>query len=521
MTQTPLNLKDLAIDRRPQEKTTTSRPRRRNLLSRYVLPGVVVFGFMALLVIAGGDQFLPRQNVTVIPVIVSRAEIQQEGTELFQAPGWIEPRPTSINVPALTQGVIERLLVVEGQDVEKGQAVAELIRVDAEFAVRQAKASYDLRRAEQKSAQATQEAAKLRHDQPVHLQAALADSQSLLDKTRTAMAQVSFLADSARAKVDYARQNLDGKKSAGSAVPQRLVQEAESVMAAAEADLNELLSRPDLLKRELQSLETRVAALTTQLKLLVDETRQLNEANAACEAAQAKLEESQVSLDRAKLELERTIVTAPVEGRVLRLIAYPGARVMGMEANAGLSSSTVIEMYDPRSLQLRADVRLEDVPLVLPGQKVRIASASLKEPLEGTVLLATSTANIQKNTLEVKVAIPDLVNSLRPEMLATATFLAPPSQNSESASKQAERLLVPRSLVDSDSSQSNIWIVDSQGFAQKRPITLGKAGTPELVEVTAGLHPTDRLIASDRSSLNPGDRVVITGEDKTIGITQK
>ncbi|WP_459556831.1 efflux RND transporter periplasmic adaptor subunit [Lacunimicrobium album] len=521
MTQTPLNLKDLAIDRRPQEKPTAQRPRRRNLLSRYVLPGVVVVGFMAVLMITAGDQFLPRQNVTVIPVIVSRADIQQEGTELFQAPGWIEPRPTSINVPALTQGVIERLLVVEGQDVEKGQPVAELIRIDSEFAVRQAKATLDLRLAEQKSARASLQAAQLRHDQPVHLQSVLAEAQSALDKTRTAVAQVPFLTESARAKVDYARQNLEGKKAAGSAVPQRLVQEAESILAAAEADLHELANRPDLLKKELQSQESRATAQQTQLKLLIDETRQLHEAHAACEAAQAKLDEAQVALDRAKLELERTIVTAPVAGRVLRLIAYPGARVMGMEANAGQSSSTVVEMYDPRFLQLRADVRLEDVPLVLPGQKVRIVSASLKEPIEGTVLLPTSTANIQKNTLEVKVAIPDLSNSLRPEMLATATFLAPPTQTTESASQQAERLLVPRNLIDADSSQSAVWIVDSQGFAQRRPVTLGKAGTPELVEVTAGLHPTDRLIASDRSRLSPGDRVVITGEDKTLGISQK
>ncbi len=40
---------------------------------------------------------------------------------------------------------------------------------------------------------------------------------------------------------------------------------------------------------------------------------------------------------------------------------------MGLESTAGQSSSTVVVMYDPQKLQLRTDVRLEDVPMVTPG----------------------------------------------------------------------------------------------------------------------------------------------------------
>ena len=61
-------------------------------------------GLSALFGWAARDSFLPAQSVTVTPVIVTRAEVQQEGTPLFQAAGWIEPRPTAVVVSSLATG---------------------------------------------------------------------------------------------------------------------------------------------------------------------------------------------------------------------------------------------------------------------------------------------------------------------------------------------------------------------------------------------------------------------------------
>ena len=68
------------------------------------------------------DYWLPAKPVTVVPVILTRAEVQQAGTPLFQAAGWIEPRPTAVMCSALVEGVVEELLVVEGQEVRAGSA---------------------------------------------------------------------------------------------------------------------------------------------------------------------------------------------------------------------------------------------------------------------------------------------------------------------------------------------------------------------------------------------------------------
>lgn len=517
MAQTRVDLRGLALER--PDAAAPTRGGRRPWIARYAVPGAILCGFAALLVIAAGEHLLPRRSVTVVPVVVTRAEVQQEGTPLFQAAGWVEPRPTPLDVAALTEGVVEELLVVEGQEVKAGEAVAKLIDVDAKLALRQAETSRNLRKAELLRAEAKLKAARLRLDNPAHLEAALADAQSLLAKTETAKAQIPFLVDSAKARVEYARQNLEGKQAAKDAIAGRLVQEARSDLSEAKAELEELQQRPSHLEREAQALRKKVKALSTQAALLIEESRQLEDAEAQVKAAEARLEEAELAVEKAELALDRTVVRAPVDGRVLRLLAHPGTRVMGLELAAGQSSSTVVELYRPTMLQVRADVRLEDVPLVQPGQPVEIETASSKEPIQGTVLLPTSSANIQKNTLEVKVAIDHPPPAIRPEMLVTATFLAPPQATPQSDEiRERERVLIPRRLVQSEDGEHFVWIVDPDATARRRTVTLGRAGTEELVEAAEGIRPTDKLISSGLEGLEPGARVSIAGEDTTIGL---
>lgn len=520
MTHAQLDLRELALDRPKNEPA--AKPRRRPWLTRYVVPGGILAGFLALIGLAAREHFMPQQEVTVVPVVVARAEVQQEGTPLFQAAGWVEPRPTPVNVAALTEGVIDELLVVEGQEVSAGEPVAKLIDVDAKLAHQQAEATMALREAELAGAAAERKAARLRHENPLHLQAALAEAESLLAKTEADEAQIPFLIDAAQAAADYARQDLEGKQAAKNAVAVRTVQKAQSDYKSAQATLKELQQRAPRLKRQVAALQNRVDALSGLLSLLIEETRQLDDAEAKYTAAEARLDEAKVAVAKTSLALERTVVRAPITGRVLSLVAPPGSRVMGLDSNSGHSSSTVVSLYDPAKLQVRADVRLEDVPLVVPGQAVEIETASSKEKIIGSVLLPTSTANIQKNTLEVKVALDDPPPAIRPEMLVTATFLAPPQTGSPNNDEQnQERLLVPRQLVRSDGENHSVWVVDSGGIARQKSITLGRAGTEELVEVVEGLRPTDKLISSDQQELEAEMRVKIVGEDATIGLSQR
>lgn len=517
MTKKPLDLSQLALDR-----TTTDKPnlltKRRRWLTRYALPAAILFGFLALLGSAAGTRLLPRPDVQVVPVIVKRSVVQQAGTTLFQAAGWIEPRPTAISVAALAPGVIEALLVVEGQHVTKDEPIARLITIDAELAVKQAKATLAIREGELARAEAERNGARVRRENPVHLQVQLADAQSVYAQAKTEFAKLPFLIQAAEANVKFKKLSLDGKRSVKSAIAGRVIERAESEYAGANAGLQELRLRQPNLKREVDVMQFKIDALQKQLTLLIEETRQLEEATAKVQSSTALRDEAKLLLQQAELKLFRNVVRATISGRVLRLVASPGTRVMGLNANAGQNSSTVIEMYDPTRLQVRADVRLEDVPLVTRGQPVEIETASSMGVIRGRVLQATSTANIQKNTLEVKVELIDPPATVSPEMLVTATFLAPEIAQTTDEPTETERMFVPDQLVQTNSDGSFVWIVDANTLAQHRSITLGQRSPDGLIEVKEGISVTDKLIASGTDGLRIGRPVRVTGEDRVIGV---
>lgn len=508
-----LDLRELAIDRPGRASAPAPRTKRTPFVTRYLVPGGILLGFLALLAAAVSDQLIPRQEVSVVPVVVRRAEVQQAGTPLFQAAGWVEPRPTPINVTALTEGVVEELLVVEGQPVQAGEPVSRLIQIDAKLALRQAENALKLRQAEQESVQAELTAAEMRVKYPVHLQAALADAQAALAQTETKLAKLPHSIEAAEARVQYTQQNYEGKQAAKDAIAGRLVQQALSEHLDAKSQLTELQKRRPYLENEVKTLQDKVTALNSQLELLIEESRQLKDARARLKMAENQVADAELTVEKVQLALERTVVKAPTSGRVLTLVAAPGSRVMGLDSNSVHNSSTVVTMYDPARLQVRADVRLEDVPLVQPGQPVEIETASSQTPIRGRVLLPTSTANIQKNTLEVKVEVIDPPPAIRPEMLVTATFLAPPTPEADQKESESQQcLLIPRDLVINSEGATAVWLATAEGTAVPQPVTLGKAGTERLVEVLTGVDPTTKLIANSPDGLESGEAVTVTGE---------
>lgn len=512
-----LDLRQLAIDRGANRPS--NRVRRRPWLSRYVLPGIILGGFLAMLGWAARDRFMPSKAVTVLPVIVSRAEIQQAGTPLFQAAGWIEPRPTPTLAAALAEGIVAELLVVEGQSVEAGQPLAKLVDTDARLALQQALASAELAAANVMTAEAELRAARLRLENPVHLQAVLSEAESLLAKTETELSRIPFLIEAAEARSLYAQQDLEGKRRVTAAVSGRSIQQAHSEHKIAVAEVEGLTARKPRLEQERNALQKHCQALARQLELLIDETRQVALAEAQVKAAEARRCQAELAVQSAQLRLDRMIVKSPMTGCVLALVASPGSRVMGLNTGGEYRASTIVSLYDPQLLQVRADVRLEDVPLIQLGQPVRIETPSSRKVMEGEVISVTSQANVQKNTLEVKVAITSPPSTVRPEMLVTTTFLAAEQPGEKSNdSELSEQLLVPRQLVESAGDGHTLWIVNSQGLARCRTVRLGNAGTETLVEVAEGLTPTDRLIVGGRESLQEGDRVQVTSEDGQLGI---
>jgi RND family efflux transporter MFP subunit len=432
---TDLDLRQLTVKR--EGVKPASRPQRRHVLTRYVLPGTILLGFLGVLVWAARDSLLPAKPVTVVPVLATRAEVQESGTPLFQSAGWVEARPTPVVVNALVEGVVEELFVVEGQDIKAGQAVARLIDKDARLTLASAQTDVQLRQAE------------------------LAVARAALRSADTKEQLARFVLDSR------------GKAYKEHAVP--------------EIDYRQALS------------DSNAATAAKE------------EAEANVQVAEARFKQAQVSVDIAQLRLERMAVKSASAGRVLALVARPGARLMG-QAWAP-EASTVVTLYDPQYIQVRVDVRLDDVPRLQTGQPVRIETPAAPGPIEGELLFATAITDIQKNTLQVKTSIKSPPPTLRPDMLVTVTFLAPEQPGKPTTSEQL-RLFVPRQLVESGEAGARVWIADQAGKrARLKSVKLGLGTLGNLAEIVEGLTAADKVIAGGREGLTDGQRIAVTGEE--------
>lgn len=509
-----VDIKGLAIVRgEASAKPVRRRPRK---ISRYVIPGVLMGGFAAVVAWAARDTYSPPTPVWVVPVLASQSAVQNEGTPLFQAAGWVEPRPTPIRVAALAPGIIERLLVVQDQAVQEGEAVAELVNADAKLSCERAAATLKLREAEMQEMQAALKAATTRLQQPVHLQAALGEAEGALAEVATALKNLPFETRRAQAQLEFAEADYEGKMSSQGAVAGRAIKEAKSAVSSARAMLEELEGRQESLGKQQTALTERRDALGTQLELLADETQAKESAEATIAAAAARVEQARVALAEATLRLERMTVRAPVTGRVYQLVAFPGTNLTGgMSPIANADGSTVVTLYRPESLQVRVDVRFEDIPKVALGQPVQINNPALSKPISGKVLFVSSEANIQKNTLQVKVGIDTEQPVFKPEMLVDVTFLAPKREETNSNVVEQTRLYLPQSVVARDETGAYVWLADqSEGVVHRSSVTPGQTIAGGLMEVSGGVTVSSRVVARGHEGLSDGHRIRVVGEER-------
>jgi len=467
---TNVDLKQLAV-RRDETGVTTKSGRPWHIWTRIILPGVVLAGFVAVVGWAARDHLLPARSVTVVPVVTTYVDVQGEGTPHFQAAGWIEPRPTAVLVTALAEGVVDKLLVVEGQKLKAGDPVALLIQEDAKLALQTAEADRGMREAELEQANAT--LAIARSFLPAELQAA-------------------------RSKHALAKQSFDSRNE------------------LFERGATSLLSVPTA-KSELDMAASKVAELEIRQGAYQGQSIQpFAEAEANVKASKARLKQATTSVAAARLRLDRTTIKAPVDGQVITLVARPGQRLMGQAPLGMPEASTVITMFDPKTIQVRADVRLEEVPKVQPGQLVKIETPVTAAPLDGEVLQITSQADIQKNTLQVKVAVKSPPPTLRPDMLVQATFLAMAPPKGADDEKQTMRLMIPKQLVESTEGNTHVWVADlANKVARKKAVKLGRSNG-DFVEVIQGLNAADRLIVDGRGGLSDGQRIDVAFADAGV-----
>jgi len=484
--QITMSLQTLASHREAPVSSTEPRARSKKLTDRLIagLPLYLLAGFLALGWVLFGEYLVPRRSVEVATVVTQRASVDAgvapadngasapnanpwAGAPLFQASGWIEADPFPTRATALVGGVVESVHVLEGERVAQGQPLATLIREDMEIALREAQG-----RLAEARAQVKQERVKVQQ-----VEAALATNAS---RVAAAEARLRELLDEAD------RLNLGGAQ----AFSEREIEQAKLKVATGRAEVDAVRARETELAREVEAQKL------------------------AAETAERRVEVAEAAVARAELDLNRTEIRSPIGGVVQQLFVAPGKRRMLQMDNP--EAATVAILFDPASLQARIDVPLEEAAQLFVGQPVIVRTNLLPDRrFKGRVTRIVGMADIQRNTLQAKVALEDPDPLLRPEMLCRAEFLSG-SQGTqetdgalESGSSGRVTVFVPeKALVDREGADGAVWTLDAGGEkAERRGVTLGASAREGFLEVADGLRPGDPVILNPPPDLKPGERV--------------
>jgi HlyD family secretion protein len=511
----------------------------RRWLSRVVLPLVLLGGFAGLLVWASWETLLPRKPVKVVPVLLRSEVVEATGAELFKANGWIEPRPSPVEVTAQIESMakIKVLHAKPGQHVKAGQLLAELD--DAKIALDVQAAQRKLKRKEAAviSAQADEsKATTALKNAEVAITLARQEGESEIASAAADLTKAEAQRESSKLALQV-EEDLLRNRVVTSDIK---VRQARKLVEVAEAEVQIMQSR---LARARTSVEVKTRLATAQR-----DAAQAEQASMTAKLQEARQEAGEVEVDvaRAQLEQDRTKIRAPISGIIMQLNVRQGSLVGGKPTGQGQMES-ILTLYDPHLLQVRVEVPNNKFALVRYGQPavVEVEDVLPGKRIAGVVLYDTHQANIARNSVPVKVALPDPpptellaglwltphvmlfvpvihhaweqtrgLEKLRPEMIASVRFLAPPTKTKETGG-QVRRLFVPKRLVQGEGTSAQVWVVDPlTQRAQQKAVTLGIAIQGDWIEVKEGLQPTDKVISSGTEGLQPGDRVQVVGEDQ-------
>ncbi|MEM9805336.1 MAG: efflux RND transporter periplasmic adaptor subunit [Cyanobacteria bacterium P01_D01_bin.56] len=390
-----------------------------------------------------GEQY----DVDALTVPVESTEV----TVRINASGEVEAFRT-VNLSPKTAGVLDELLVEQGDTVEQGQVIARMDIDDLNAQIRQNQAS---------------------------LAEAEAQLQDLLQGTeRTQLAQ-------AEANVN--------------AVQAQLV-ESESRLSLAEGDLDrdrDLYTQGAISERELDNsqnafdsalanvrqIESRVTEAQQRLQDLADDPDP-----EAVAQARARVERAQGQLESVQTRLDNTIVRAPFSGVVTQKFATIGAFVTPTTSAsdaASATSSAIVAISN--GLEVVAEVPEADLSQIRVGQTVEIVSTTYPEQVfTGEVRLIAPEAIERQNVtiFQIRIALKTGLEQLRSNMNVDVAFLG---------NRLTDALVVPAVAVVTQGGETGVLVPDEDNKNIRfRPVTLGPQ-VGDQIQVLDGVTPGDRV----------------------------
>lgn len=276
----------------------------------------------------------------------------------------------------------------------------------------------------------------------------------------------------------------------------------QTQLDAAQAQLSQQKARLDVARSNLARVKPLAERNALSQKDLDDATGQFHSAAAGVEQATAEVETQ-------KLNLSYTYVRSPVDGvssfGVLPVGAYVSPTNSLLTTVSTLTPMRInFSISEPQTLEFRA--QQQNRQLVVPPDRHYAVSIVLADgteyPHKGRITFADATYNQQTGTFLVRAEMPNPNNELQPGQFVRVLV---------GGASRPNAIVVPQRAVMHGPKGDLVFIVDKEGKAQPRPVTVGELSGP-MWRIAQGLDAGETVVVDGAGKLTAGAPVQVTGE---------
>jgi RND family efflux transporter MFP subunit len=272
---------------------------------------------------------------------------------------------------------------------------------------------------------------------------------------------------------------------------QHEVKQAEAMHAALHADYQRLLDtskvQPGLIAE--QELDD------AQGKDLSAEAR-VDAAQAAVAAAQQHVQVAQSDNQRVQAIKNYTNVIAPIDGVIVWRYADTGALIQS-GTNSNAQDIPIVRLAQSGLLRLRMPVPEDDVQYVHVGDPIEVRVDAIHRSFTGKIVRFTRQVNFETRTMETEVDVENRDLSITPGMYANASLPLAQVQNA---------ITIPVEALLLHDGKDTVAMVDSSNHVHIRAVQVGLRGS-RLAEIKSGLQPGDRVIVGGQEKYAEGEQV--------------
>jgi membrane fusion protein, multidrug efflux system len=201
-------------------------------------------------------------------------------------------------------------------------------------------------------------------------------------------------------------------------------------------------------------------------------------------------ESAKAGLNGAKAMESYTIITAPIEGRIVEKRISLG--------EMALPGQPILKIEDNKHLRLEVTVQEQDLRYIQQGKVVSIKIDAVPDKeIKGRVAQVVPASDIRTHSFVVKIDVP-AEKGLITGMYGKAFFRI----------GKREVILVPRTAMVAMSDLPGVYIVTADGSAVFQMIQPGEMHG-DMIEVVMGLKAGDKVIASKQAMSIDGKKVEV------------